>query len=206
MRSYIEPDMFGHQEVREWPFGNLEPRAYSLIVADPPWTFVCRSKLGEGKSPQAHYRTMSLEEIASLPVADLAREDCLIWLWCTAPMLNRQIEIMEGWGFAFKSSGVWVKTTTTGKIAFGTGYLLRNAHECFVLGTRGNPETMSKSVRSALLAPVREHSRKPDESYAMAKSLVPYGRAAELFARESRDGFETWGNEKNKFDATEAAE
>jgi N6-adenosine-specific RNA methylase IME4 len=202
--SYVQPDIFGHGTVREWPFGRLEPQSFSLLMADPPWRFLTRSDKGLGKSPDAHYRTMGLSDIASLPVADLATEDALLWLWCTAPMLDVQIDVMKRWGFTFKSSGVWVKTTPTGKLAFGTGYLLRNCSEIYVIGTRGSPETVSKSVRSAILAPVREHSRKPEQAYENARALIPYGRAVELFSRTSRPGWSCWGDEAGKFDEAAA--
>lgn len=197
--SYLAPDMFDGG-IAEWPFGHLEPAAYSLISIDPPWRFLTRSPKGEGRSPQAHYRTMSLEEIAALPVADLALPDCLLWMWGTAPMMDVQMHILKGWGFKFLSSGVWVKATVNGKISFGTGYCFRNAHEPILLGTRGNPEIISKSVRSVIMGPLREHSRKPDEAYTAARKLVPYGRAADVYSREARPGWESFGDEAGKFD------
>lgn len=199
-RSFIEPDMFLAPNAKNWPFGQLEPQAYSLIMIDCPWHFVTRSKAGEAKSPQAQYRTMSIEEIAALPVVDLAAEDCLLWAWGTAPMQDVQMEIIKGWGFQFSTSGVWVKTTKTGKINFGTGYSLRNSHEPFFIGTRGSPEIKSRSERSVIMAQVREHSRKPDVAYDIARRLVPYGRAADVFSRESRPNWESFGDESGKFD------
>ena len=193
--SYIAPGLFdGDQAPRAWPFGDLTPGAYDLIMADPPWHFRLYSETGEDKSPQAHYRTMDLDAIAALPVADLARPDCLLWLWATAPMLPQQIEIAQAWGFTFKTSGVWVKTTRNAKIAFGTGYVLRNAHEPFLIATRGEPET-SRSVRSVVMGEVREHSRKPAAAYAAAEKLMPKARRCSLFERELRPGWDGWGDE-----------
>jgi len=200
MTSFVEPDFF-EGGIGEWPFAPLEPQAYSLIVIDPPWHFTTRSDKGDGKSPQAQYQTMSMREIGALPVADLASPaGCLLWLWCTSPALDVQIQIMKGWGFRFVTSGVWVKTTTNGKLAFGTGYALRGCSEPFVLGAIGNPETVSKSVRSVIMDQVREHSRKPDSAYTAARALIPYGRAADVFSRETRDGFESFGNQAGLFD------
>ena len=198
-QSYVEPDMFEAPRHNEWPFAGLEPLAYALIMADPPWHFETRSKMGEAKSPQAQYDTMSIAQIKNLPVADLAQPDCMLWMWGTNPMLPLQMEVISHWGFKFVTSGVWIKTTKHGKLSFGTGYIHRSSHEPWLIGVRGRPDYKSKSVRSALLARVREHSRKPDEAYAMARALIPHGRAADLFSRERRPGWESWGNELGKF-------
>lgn len=209
--SYIAPDMF-RPGPAAWPFGALAPQSYDLIMADPPWRFELYSEKGEEKSAQAHYATMTLDAIAALPVADLARPDCVLWLWCTAPMLEAQYSIARAWGFEPQTMGVWVKETVHGKLAFGTGYRLRNAHEPYVIATRGNPEPFviatrgnpktSRSVRSVVLGQVREHSRKPDEAYLAAEtmSVGKRVRRCELFSRESRPGWDTWGYEAGKFD------
>lgn len=149
------------------------------------------------KSAQAHYRTMTLDDIKALPVAGLAKPDCLLWLWATAPMLDLQTDVLKAWGFEFKTSGTWVKTTVNGKIAFGTGYVLRNAHEPFLIGTRGSPET-TRSVRSVVMAQVREHSQKPDAAFRAAEELMPDARRVELFSRTNRKGWDAWGDEVGK--------
>lgn len=192
--SFLSPCMFDPAPIAEWPFGRLIAGHYDFIMADPPWRFELRSEAGEDKSPQAHYATMSLDDIAALPVADLAARDCLLWLWATAPLLPQQIAIAEAWGFEFKTSGVWVKTTVNAKIAFGTGYLLRNAHEPFIIATRGAPKT-TRSVRSVVMGEVREHSRKPEAAYRAAEQLMPAARRASLFERVPRPGWDGWGNE-----------
>lgn len=202
MTSWLSPDLFAPKDANPWPLAPLVPQAYGLVMADPPWNFATYSEKGEEKSPQAKYQTMSLEQIAELPVADLADKDCLLWLWGTAPLLPQQIAIMGKWGFRYVTSGAWVKTTKHGKIAFGTGYVLRNAHEMFLIGARGEPKT-SRSVRSVVMGPVREHSRKPDEAYAAAETLIQGVRRADLFSRQTRAGWEGWGNEATKFDGGE---
>jgi len=206
MPSYTCPDLFdGAARIGAWPFAGLRAGVYQLIMADPPWRFATYSAAGEGRSPQAHYQTMRIDDIAALPVADLAAPDCLLWLWATAPMLDQQLDVLRAWGFRFKTSGVWGKTTVNGKIAFGTGYVLRNAHEPFLIGTRGEPET-SRDVRSLIMGEVREHSRKPEAAYIAAERLMPGARRCELFSRASRPGWDTWGNEAGKFDKINAAE
>lgn len=192
--------MFSEAEMRGfWPWPELTAGAYDFIMADPPWRFELYSALGEKKSPQAHYATMSLDDIKRLPVAGLAAENCLLWLWATAPLLAQQIAVLEAWGFVFKTSGVWVKTTVNNKIGFGTGYVLRNAHEPFLIGTRGDPVT-SRSVRSVVMGRVRAHSQKPEEGYAAAEALMPAARRVELFSRTNRPGWHVWGDEVGKLD------
>jgi N6-adenosine-specific RNA methylase IME4 len=197
--------LFSEQEMRGyWPWSDLQAHAYDQIMIDPPWRFELYSELGEEKSAQAHYRTMTLDDIRALPVAGLAKPDCLLWLWATAPMLDLQIEILKAWGFEFKTSGVWVKTTVNGKIAFGTGYVLRNAHEPFLIGTRGNPET-TRSVRSVIMGQVRAHSQKPEEAYRAAEQLMPDARRVEIFSRTNRAGWDVWGDEAGKLGTAGAA-
>lgn len=184
----------------DWPWGPLEPSAYGLIMIDPPWHFRLYSERGEDKSAQAHYRTMGLDAIAALPVAELAAEHAVIWMWATAPMIDQQIGLVTRWGFRLATTGVWVKTTINGKLAFGTGYVLRNAHEPFVLGIRGEPK-LSRSVRSVIMGEVREHSAKPEAAYVAAEALFPgAGRRVELFSRRSRPGWEAWGDEVGSLD------
>lgn len=181
-----------------WPFAPLLPLTYSMIVADPPWTFKLRSDKGKRKSAQAQYDCMSLQEIAALPVHRLARGDCLLFLWGTWPMLPAQLEVMSRWGFRYITGGAWRKLTTTGKVSMGTGYRLRNSCDPFLIGTIGNPPT--KAQRNIFDGLRRQHSRKPDEAYAFCERLVPSAaRRAELFARERRPGWEAWGNETEKF-------
>lgn len=182
-----------------WTFGDLNFRAYDFIMCDPPWTFSTWSPKGkEKKSPEVHYECQGIEWVRSLPVRDLASENCVLWLWATNPMLDQQIDVLKHWGFKFKTAGTWMKMTKHGKQSFGTGYLLRSANEPFLIGTIGKPKT-SRSVRSAIIGQVREHSRKPDEAYAAAEKLMPGARRADLFSRQVRQGWDVWGNETDKF-------
>ena len=182
-------------------FDSIRPNGgFDLIMADPPWSFATFSDKGHKKSAQAHYTCASLDWIKALPVADLAAPDCLLWLWATNPMLPQAFEVLTGWGFTFKTAGHWVKMGSSGKLAFGTGYILRSAGEPFLIGTIGKPKT-SRSVRSVILGPRREHSRKPNEAFAAAEALMPDARRIELFSRQPRDGWTVWGDEAEKFGA-----
>jgi len=182
-----------------WIFSPHTPGSFDLIMADPAWTFRAYSNKGLKKSAQNHYACMTIDEIAELPVASLAAPNCLLWLWATAPMLDQQIRVMEHWGFNFKSHGAWVKTSKAPSgLAFGTGYLLRNCHETFLIGTIGSPKT-TRGVRSIIKEPRREHSRKPESAYQAAEQLIPDAKRIELFARTQRPGWSAWGDEVDKF-------
>ena len=182
-----------------WPFGHLRPLHYGLILADPPWYFRNYSAKGEEKNPVAHYACMSTADIAAMPVSQLAAPDCALLMWATAPMLPDAMALMRAWGFTFKSAGAWAKQSSTGeKWAFGTGYCFRSAAEFFLLGTLGKPRVLSRSVRNLIVAPTREHSRKPDDLHTYAEQLFA-GPRCELFAREARPGWDAWGNETTKF-------
>lgn len=172
---------------------------YGVILADPPWTFKTYSDNGLEKSPQAHYVCMTIDEINKMPITDCAAEDSVLILWATAPMMLLAFETMAAWGFKYKTMGPWAKQSKTGnKWAFGTGYILRSASEFWLIGTRGKPKPLRHDVRNLIVAPVREHSRKPEEIYHIAETLYE-GPRLELFARQKREGWDCWGNETDKF-------
>ena len=179
---------------------------YDLIMADPPWAFKHYSKKGHKKSAEGKYQTMSLDEIYAMPVSDLAAENCLLWLWATNPLIPQAIRCVEEWGFTYKSAGSWQKmskTWTNGKEDpkehFGTGHLIRSSNEPYILAVRGKPIT-ANNVRGGFRAAVREHSRKPEEGFVNAERLIPNARRIELFSRQSRPGWTTWGNQSTFFD------
>lgn len=212
--SFVEPELFERSPHERWPFKNdiceLQPRSYSLVMIDCAWTFKLRSKLGEKKSAQAHYACMSIQDIAALPVSDLAHpEGCLFWVWGTAPMMDQQLDIVRrDWGLKFITSGVWVKTTVNNKINFGPGYVLRGCHEPFYLCTVPGDKIdyASHSVRSVLMSQIREHSRKPEDAYDLARRLIPHGRAADVFTRERRPTWEPFGDQIDKFTCVDTGE
>ncbi len=202
-------DMFGTRLPERTP-ANIDPAAlrsfsdlrpsggFSFIMADPPWSYEMYSDAGLAKSPDAHYATMSLAQIAALPVEVLAAPNCLLWLWAVGPMLPQALTVIQSWGFAFKTAGHWVKLTRHGKQSFGTGYILRNAGEPFLIATRGAPKT-TRATRNTIYGKVREHSRKPEECYVEAEKLMPDAMRLDLFSRQRRDRWASWGNETEKF-------
>ena len=187
-----------------WPFDPLPPLSFDMIMVDPPWAFALRSAAGEAKSAQAKYACMSLDDIKALPVGQLARGDAILWLWATHPMLPQAIDVMAAWGFGFTTSGVWVKTTSGGKLAFGTGYVLRSASEPFLIGKFGRPGR-PQCPHGADGRGARALAKARREAYVAAEALAcDATRRADLFSRESRPGWSSWGFEVGKFDGAAA--
>lgn len=177
---------------------------FSLIYADPPWSFANFSARGEAKNAKAHYGCESVEDLKQMPVELLAAKDSVLAMWATFPMLPQALDLLTAWGFAYKAGGAWGKQSSTGeKIAFGTGYIFRSAAELLLIGTRGKPTWGNRKTRNLWLAPIREHSRKPDQVRDDIAALVP-GPRIELFAREGKPDWVVWGNQTDKFAATSA--
>ena len=185
----------------QWPFGEMPMFGFDLIMIDPPWLFETWTDEGKDKSPEAHYDCLPTDVICQLPVGQLGAKDAVFWLWATHPMHRDGFRCFDSWGVRYVTGGTWVKRTAHGKLGFGTGYRLRCASEPFLIGTNGSPET-ARNVRTVIEGRVREHSRKPDEAYAAAEQLMekrPGHRFADIFSREQRPGWTTWGNEDTKF-------
>lgn len=181
---------------------------YSVIYADPPWAFTTFSETGHGRSAEAHYDCMSLEKLKQLPVANWAAENCILLMWARDPMLLHALELVTGWSFKYKTVGFyWAKLNKSApEMHFnasdfftGLGYWTRaNVEQC-LLATRGKPKRRSKDVKRLIIAPRREHSRKPVEIYASIERLAD-GPYLELFARSNRPGWDSWGTEAGLFD------
>lgn len=184
------------------PFENLKAGAYGLIYADPPWRFRTWNDSNQAKSPSRHYDIMTLDDIKAMPVSSLAASDCALVMWACAPTLDQAFDVMTAWGFKFKTAGAWAKQSSTGtKWAFGTGYLLRSAAEFYLIGTKGKPKTAVRDVRNLVVAPVREHSRKPDCMRTDLERMFPDVPKVELFGRVSVPGWDVFGNQTDKFTA-----
>jgi N6-adenosine-specific RNA methylase IME4 len=180
---------------------DIEGGPFGFVMADPPWRFLTFSQKGkEKKSAELHYPTMTLDEIKALDVSGICDKDAFLWLWATRPMRRQAHMVMDAWGFKYVTEGAWVKTAKNGRLAFGTGYVLRDAHEPFIIAKRGKPKINSRSIRSVIMAPRREHSRKPEEAYEAASALAGDVAKADLFSRQTRPGWVSWGDEITKFD------
>jgi N6-adenosine-specific RNA methylase IME4 len=169
------------------------------VLADPPWRFQNRT----GKAAPEHrrlmrYETMPLDEIKALPVAELVEEPAHLYLWVPNALLGDGLAVMEAWGFEHKSMIVWHKVRKDGgSDGRGVGFYFRNVTETVLFGTRGkNARTLApgRSQVNLFTSRKREHSRKPDEFYPIIESCSR-GPFLELFARQSRLGWTSWGDQ-----------
>ena len=162
-----------------------------------------------------HYTCLPMATIATFPVRDVVARDALLWFWTTGPLLSigAHIPVMQAWGFEPTAMGfVWVKLNlraspaqfTERDLFFGPGLTTRKNAEYVVLGRRGSPERLAKNIFEIIVAPRREHSRKPAEVYHRIERYCA-GPYLDLFSRESRNGWIPYGDEPAKFDALEAA-
>jgi len=144
---------------------------------------------------------MSEKDIANLPIKELADKDCALFLWTIDSHLKHSLDIIEQWGFTYKTVAfVWAKTTKHNKWHFGQGYWTRKNPELCLLATRGNPKKASWAVRQLVVSQVREHSRKPDEIRESIVQLMGDVPRIELFARTKTPGWDVFGNELDKFE------
>jgi N6-adenosine-specific RNA methylase IME4 len=197
-------------------FRSLEENHYGVVLADPPWRFKTYNEAGRNRcpdwrafegSPSKHYDTMSIADICALPVASVAARDSCLFLWVSWPMLQDAMLLIEAWGFAYKTCAfAWVKAHV-GQIdlfredddaLMGNGYWTRSNSEVCLLATRGHPKRLNADVRQGIIEPRREHSRKPDCVHDRIERLVT-GPYLELFARTRRSGWDSWGNQVDKF-------
>lgn len=169
---------------------------FAVIYADPPWEFEVYSGKGKQRSAERHYDTKSLDDISALPVAALAADDCALFLWCVMPEIPGALEIIQEWGFEYKTVAfTWVKQNRGGAGLFtGMGYWTRANAELCLLATRGSPMRLAMDVHQVVMAPVREHSRKPDEVRTRIERLLA-GPYLELYGRQHFPGWTVWGNE-----------
>jgi N6-adenosine-specific RNA methylase IME4 len=173
-------------------------RKYPIILADPPWQF---GMYEQGiRAPENHYGTMPLDDICALPVPEVATPDAVLFLWVPSALLfSHAAPVLEAWGFTYRVNIVWVKDNELGEKArrAGLGFYVRAHHELLLIATCGerilpDPSDLPSSV---IYAPRREHSRKPDEAYALIEAMYPDLPKIELFARGKREGWAVWGNE-----------
>jgi N6-adenosine-specific RNA methylase IME4 len=187
--------------MRNWPFDNLAPLSFDLIAVDPPWEYEAYSERGHKKGAKSQYDCLPPEEIAEMfPVDQLAGGDCLLLCWATQPLLDRQIACVKRWGFVYKSLINWEKVFPSGRSAIGTGYRVRSMCEPIILATIGEPK--HKAFPGLFSGVRREHSRKPESFYSLVEDKAPrLFRRADIFSRQNRPGWQSWGREKGKFDA-----
>lgn len=155
------------------------------------------SEKGLGRSAENHYPTMSLEDIKNLPINNLADKNCALFLWTTIPLLKDSFSVLDSWGFEYKSIAfVWIKLNKKSDTLFwGMGHWTRSNAELCILATKGHPKRKSAKVHQVIMSHIQQHSKKPDEARERIIELIGDLPRIELFAREKKDGWDSWGNE-----------
>ena len=182
-------------------------RKYQIIYADPAWSYDDKS-LNRGGA-ERHYKTMTNEDICDLPIASLADDNCILFIWATFPKLQEGLDVIKAWGFRFKTCAfVWIKTnkrTNPEQQSFlpqdsfdsfmGMGRWTRSNAEICLLATKGKPQRKSAGVHQLIYEPIMQHSKKPDIVRDKIIELCGDLEKVELFARETTEGWDVWGNE-----------
>jgi len=173
------------------PFPN---KKYNIIYADPAWSYTGNMM---NSSVTDHYKTMSLEDICNLSVENIADKNCILFMWVTLPKLNQFMEVINSWGFEYKTTAfVWVKKNKISNSFFmGLGRWTRANPEICILATKGKITRKSNKVRQLQIFPIEQHSKKPDKFRDLIIELCGNLPRIELFARQKVDGWDYWGNE-----------
>lgn len=171
----------------------LPPGPFSVLYADPPWAYQTWSHRGQGKGAAQHYAKMSAEDIRALPVRDIAGENSALFLWVVQPQLPEALALIEA------SGGQRRVFLADEDARLGLGYHTRSSAEQCWLATRSKGyKRASAGVRQVVHAPLREHSRKPDEIATAIEQLTGDVPRVDLFARSRRPGWSAWGKEVDK--------
>lgn len=174
-------------------------KRFATVLADPPWRFVNRTgKMAPEHHRLSRYGTMSVEEICALPVSKVLADTAHLYLWVPNALLPEGLQVMQAWGFQYKTNLVWHKLRKDGgSDGRGVGFYFRNVTELILFGVRGkNARTLDpgRTQVNYLGTRKREHSRKPDEQYELIEACSP-GPYLEMFARGARPRWTVWGNQ-----------
>ena len=173
---------------------SLPTGKYNVIYADPPWSY---NNSGFSKSSaNEKYLTLDIEEIKAFNVSEMASENCVLFMWGTNPLLKEAFDVLDAWGFEYKTNIVWVKSSKV-----GLGFYVHSQHEFLMIATKGSMRPNGERPGSVLEHNRTVHSKKPEEVYALIESMYPECKYLELFARNKRDGWEAYGNESDKFES-----
>jgi N6-adenosine-specific RNA methylase IME4 len=174
-------------------------RKFKTMLADPPWQFINRTgKVAPEHRRLSRYDTMDVEAICALPVSEAMEATAHLYLWVPNALLPEGLAVMKAWGFNYKSNIIWHKLRKDGgSDGRGVGFYFRNVTEILLFGVRGKnarTQQLGRTQVNYLGTRKREHSRKPDEQYALIEGCSP-GPYLELFARGARSGWTVWGSQ-----------
>lgn len=173
-------------------------KKYNIIYADPPWSYNDTQKSGGTAYFGAcvRYDLMKNEDIYKLPIKEIADKDCVLFLWVTSPLLQEGLKTIEEWGFKYKTIGFcWNKQSKHGKWISNMGRWTMGNIELCLIATKGKPKRIKNNVKQLVIAERTIHSKKPDEVRDRIVELMGDLPRIELFARESAEGWDVWGNE-----------
>jgi len=195
-RAYKKFKHIKTQEMKAEKASSTPQGTYNVIYADPPWQY--NNSIGKWGPANSHYSTMPTEDIcALLEKIELGiAENAVLFLWTTNPFLEEALQVIDSWGFEYKTNIVWVKTELQKP---GSGFYVRGRHELLLIATKGSftplDQNISPPIGSVVEAPVQEHSKKPEQIYEIIEKLYPKCNFIELFARNKREGWQQWGDE-----------
>lgn len=168
----------------------------------PPWEYKqSGSKTNSRGMAKQHYETMNTDDICNLPIKDLKTDDAICFMWATFPNIGEALKVMESWGFTYKTAAfVWIKKNKKSNTNFwGMGAYTRANAEVCLLGiskkTKAKEIVKSNAVHQIVESVIEEHSKKPDEVRNRIIKLLGDLPRIELFARQSVEGWDCWGNE-----------
>ncbi len=171
-------------------------KKYNIIYADPPWKYL---DSGCNGACEKHYKTMTVNEICDLPIQNITDKDCVLFMWATYPMLKESLNVMDAWGFTYKTIGFqWIKRNRKSEgYFFGAGQWTRGNTEACLLAVKGNPHKfkINNGISQIIDCPVGRHSSKPPIVRDKIIELLGDLTRIELFAREQADGWDCWGDE-----------
>jgi N6-adenosine-specific RNA methylase IME4 len=165
-------------------------RTFPIVYADPPWHFQHWSAGGQQKAAEMHYPTMTVAELSAQPVADIAAKDSVLFMWAVPALFPEALEVVNAWGFTFKTFGIWVKPH------IACGHWFRGQHEPLIVASRGDmppPAELHSSVFEGTTS--GRHSEKPAAVRDWISEAYPHAGKIELFARTAAPGWVAWGNQ-----------
>lgn len=190
----LEEDKSNELNKTEYNSQIIGRKRYEIIYADPPWNYANQGCIGTMAN---YYNGMTLEEMKALPIKDIAADDCVLFMWATYPFLKEAIQLIEAWGFTYKTIGfVWIKQNRSGNgYFFGLGRWTRGNAEPCLLATKGKPKRINNTISQLIFAHLTRHSEKPFEVRDKIVELVGDKPRIELFARTQSKGWDVFGNE-----------